>query len=48
LRAEQTASDHADMADQLPLPAPLSQALVAFTIELDNEVEHQMPHRTSS
>jgi hypothetical protein len=25
----------------------LSQALVAFTIELDNEFEHRMPHRTS-
>jgi hypothetical protein len=34
------------MVDQLPLPALLSQALVAFTIELDNEFEHQMPHRT--
>ncbi len=36
------------MADQLPLPALLSHALVAFTIELDNEFEHQMPHRTSN
>ena len=34
------------MADQLPLPSLLSHALVAFTIELDNEFEHQMPHRT--
>ena len=34
------------MVDQLPLPALLSQALVSFTIELDNEFEHQMPHRT--
>lgn len=25
----------------------LSQVLVAFTIELDNEFEHRMPHRTS-
>lgn len=25
----------------------LSQALVAFTIELDNEFEHRMPHRTT-
>ena len=30
-----------------PLPALLSQALVAFTIELDNEFEHRMPHRTT-
>jgi DNA-binding MarR family transcriptional regulator len=34
------------MADQLSLPSLLSHALVAFTIELDNEFEHQMPHRT--
>lgn len=32
----------------LPLPALLSQALVAFTVELDNEFEHQMPHRTTN
>jgi methyltransferase (TIGR00027 family) len=32
----------------LPLPALLSQALVAFTIELDNEAEHRLPHRTTS
>jgi DNA-binding MarR family transcriptional regulator len=31
----------------LPLPTLLSYALVAFTIELDNEFEHRMPHRTS-
>ena len=35
------------MAVSLPLPALLSQALVAFTIEFDNEFEHQMPHRTA-
>jgi DNA-binding MarR family transcriptional regulator len=29
------------------LPALLSQVLVAFTVELDNEFEHQMPHRTT-
>jgi DNA-binding MarR family transcriptional regulator len=33
--------------DALPLSALLSQALVAFTIEIDNEAEHQMPHRTT-
>ena len=32
----------------LPLPALLSQALVAFTIEFDNEFERQMPHRTTN
>jgi hypothetical protein len=28
--------------------ALLSQVLVAFTIEFDNESEHQMPHRTTN
>lgn len=32
----------------LPLPTLLSQVLVAFTIEFDNEFEHQPPHRTSN
>jgi len=32
----------------LALPTLLSQTLVAFTIELDNEFEHRMPHRTTS
>ncbi len=31
----------------LPLSALLSQALVAFTIEFDNEAEHRLPHRTT-
>jgi hypothetical protein len=31
----------------LPLPSLLSQALVAYTIEFDNEFEHEVPHRTS-
>jgi methyltransferase (TIGR00027 family) len=30
----------------LPLSALLSQALVAFTVEADNETEHRLPHRT--
>jgi hypothetical protein len=30
------------------LPTLLSQALVAYTIEFDNETEHLLPHRTSS
>ncbi len=39
-------SPEKNMAD-LPLPTLLSQVLVAFTIEFDNEFEHQMPHRTT-
>jgi DNA-binding MarR family transcriptional regulator len=35
------------MSGRLPLSALLSQALVAFTIELDNAFESQMPHRTT-
>jgi DNA-binding MarR family transcriptional regulator len=31
-----------------PLTSYLSQLLVAFTIEFDNEFEHRMPHRTSA
>ncbi len=30
------------------LPTLLAQLLVAFTIEFDNEAEHQLPHRTST
>ncbi len=37
----------AAMDGRLPLPALLSHALVAFTIEFDNEFERQMPHRTT-
>ncbi|MGH3249023.1 MAG: SAM-dependent methyltransferase [Trebonia sp.] len=32
----------------LPLSALLSRALIAFTIEADNEAEHCLPHRTQS
>jgi methyltransferase (TIGR00027 family) len=32
----------------LSLSVLLSQALVAFTIELDNEAEHLLPHRTTN
>jgi DNA-binding MarR family transcriptional regulator len=32
----------------LPLSALLSQVLVAFIIEIDNESEHRMPHRTTN
>jgi hypothetical protein len=35
-------------AAALPLSALLSQALVAFTIEADNEAEHSLPHRTTA
>ncbi|HTW32339.1 MAG TPA: hypothetical protein VMD76_11720, partial [Candidatus Sulfotelmatobacter sp.] len=35
------------MDDRLPLPALLSFALVAFTIEFDNEAERQIPHYTT-
>jgi DNA-binding MarR family transcriptional regulator len=37
----------AAMDGRLPLPTLLSHALVAFTIEFDNESEHQMLHRTT-
>src|SRR6185369_8726861 len=32
----------------LPLSALLCQALVAYTIEFDNEAERRLPHRTTS
>jgi DNA-binding transcriptional ArsR family regulator len=35
------------MQDRAPLFTLLSQALVAFTIEFDNEAEHRMPHHTT-
>jgi hypothetical protein len=35
------------MDGPLPLSALLSQVLVAFTIEFDNEAEHRMPHTTT-
>ncbi len=36
------------MMGRRPLSALLSQALVAFTIEFDNEFEHLVPHRTTN
>lgn len=36
------------MDGRLPLPTLLSHALVAFTIEFDNEFEHLTPHRTTN
>jgi DNA-binding MarR family transcriptional regulator len=35
------------MNGRLPLSTLLSQALVAFTIEFDNEAEHRIPHTTT-
>jgi DNA-binding MarR family transcriptional regulator len=37
-----------DAAAALPLPTLLSHALVAFTIEFDNEAEQQLPHWTTN
>ncbi len=37
----------AAMDSRVPLPTLLSYALVAFTIEFDNEFEHRMHHRTT-
>jgi hypothetical protein len=34
-------------SERLPLSALLSQALIAFTIEFDNEAERQIQHRTT-
>ena len=49
MRAENQAefTPEPGIADR-PLPMLISQALVAFTIEFDNEFEHRMPHRTTS
>jgi DNA-binding MarR family transcriptional regulator len=44
--SEQGATARAAAAG-LPLSTLLSHVLVAFTIELDNEFEHQTPHRTA-
>jgi len=33
---------------RLPLPTLLSHALIAFTIEFDNEAEHRLPHATTN
>jgi len=40
-------TDAGSGAGRLPLSALLSEVLVAFIIEFDNEFERQMPHRTS-
>ncbi len=40
--------DARSACERMPLSALMSEALVAFTIEFDNEFEHQMPHRTTN
>ncbi|HEY2857660.1 MAG TPA: hypothetical protein VGJ21_04540 [Terracidiphilus sp.] len=35
------------MRDPSPISTLLSQALVAFTVEFDNEADHRQPHRTT-
>ncbi len=45
-RSAPAVSPPSPVAGRLPLSALLSQALVAFTIEADNEAEHRLPHRT--
>ena len=40
-------SSPSPVTGRLPLSALLSQALVAFTIEADNEAEHRLPTRTT-
>jgi methyltransferase (TIGR00027 family) len=42
------APQHQPPQAPLSLSALLSQALVAFTIEFDNEAEHVIPHRTTN
>jgi methyltransferase (TIGR00027 family) len=46
-RASQASAPSVPRPDSLPLSALLSQALVAYTIEFDNEAEHRLPHRTT-
>jgi hypothetical protein len=45
-RSAPAVSPPSPVAGRLPLSALLSQALVAFTMEADNEAEHRTPHRT--
>ena len=40
-------TDHGGMVERRSLSTLLSQALVAFTIEFDNEAEHRISHRTT-
>ena len=45
--AAASAGDGAPDGGSVPLPALLSRALVAFTIEADNEAEQRLPHWTT-
>src|SRR5271165_5396812 len=47
-RGSDGATDSSVRLPSLPLPSLLSQVLVAFTIEFDNEFERRMPHRTTT
>ncbi|MGA2095436.1 MAG: MarR family winged helix-turn-helix transcriptional regulator [Candidatus Acidiferrum sp.] len=47
MRPDTSSAIIAGMDGRFPLPTLLSQTLVAFTIEFDNEAEHRMPHRTT-
>jgi DNA-binding MarR family transcriptional regulator len=47
-RASASGTNSSVPLPSLPLPSLLSQVLVAFTIEFDNEFERQMPHRTTT
>ena len=47
-RPRKAASSAPQPQGPLSLSALLSQALVAFTIEFDNEAEHRIPHRTTN
>src|SRR5450432_2530908 len=47
MRSSTKAVQPVNVASALPLSALLSQVLVAFTIEFDNEFERRMPHRTT-
>ena len=46
-RSSASPAPSAPRPGQLSLSALLSQALVAYTIEFDNEAEHRLPHRTT-
>ena len=46
-RVNHSAGNARSSASPIPLPTLLSQVLVAFTIEFDNEAEHQIPHWTT-
>ena len=45
-RSAPAVSPPSPVTGRLPLSALLSHALVAFTIEADNEAEHRLPHTT--